>query len=151
AVGLGLSYYAYDRRFEDTDDAQVDGNISSVSARVTGTITAVYVEDNMPVKAGDELAEIDSTDYEVAVAQARAALAQAEALSGAESPSVAMTETSSATSLSAAQSEVAAAEASVLASEREVSQLAALLVQARANAKNAQHDKGRNDKLRESG
>ena len=36
---IAVVYYLYARHFEDTDDAQIDGNISNVSPRVTGTVT----------------------------------------------------------------------------------------------------------------
>src|SRR3954462_13625657 len=52
-------YYLHERHFEDTDDAQVDGNISNIGPRVTGTVTAVYVVENQFVKANDPLLEID--------------------------------------------------------------------------------------------
>src|SRR5438132_495465 len=45
----GLGYWYHGTYFEDTDDAQIDGYISSVSPRVGGTVTAVHVEDNQPV------------------------------------------------------------------------------------------------------
>ncbi len=74
-----LGWWLYSRQFEDTDDAQADGNISAVSPRVAGTVIAVHVQDNQSVKAGDLLVELDRSDLEVAVAQARATLANADA------------------------------------------------------------------------
>src|SRR4051812_12201209 len=79
-AGGALAYYLHARHLEETDDAQIDGEITNVSARVPGTIVAVKVSDNQVVKAGDVIAELDPTDYEVAVAQAHAVLAQAEAV-----------------------------------------------------------------------
>src|SRR3989442_2926611 len=86
-VGLGLAvvavvallWWLHARKFEDTDDAQVDGYITAVSSRVPGTVVRVLVEDNQAVKRGDLLVELDTADLEVAVAQAGAAVAQAEA------------------------------------------------------------------------
>ena len=71
--------WRYLSRYESTDDAQVDGHIASVSSRIEGTIVHVYVKDTMAVKAGDPLADIDPRDFEVAVENARANLAQARA------------------------------------------------------------------------
>src|SRR5579863_4616526 len=76
-VGAVL-YWLHARNFEDTDDAQIDGNISNIGPRVNGTVTAVRVVENQVVKANDVLLEIDPTDLSVAVAQAKAAVAQAE-------------------------------------------------------------------------
>ena len=63
--------------FESTDDAQVDGNVSTIGARIAGTVVAVYVEDNERVGLGQPLVELDPTDYRVALRQAEANLEQA--------------------------------------------------------------------------
>ena len=39
AVIVAGIYYLYARKFEETDDAQIDGNISNIGPRVTGTVT----------------------------------------------------------------------------------------------------------------
>ena len=101
-VVLGaLVYYLYSRRFEDTDDAEVDANISSIGARVGGTVTRVNVVENQRVKVGDVIAEIDPTDLEVALAQKKAAVAEAQAQLAIEDPSVPITETSNASATAA--------------------------------------------------
>ena len=66
--------------YESTDDTQIDGDIFPISTRITGHIVDVLVEDAQVVKAGDILVKIDPNDYRVAVAQAEANLADAEAL-----------------------------------------------------------------------
>ncbi|UZP67424.1 HlyD family secretion protein [Desulfovibrio mangrovi] len=63
---------------EETDDAFVDGHIYSVNPRVSGFVNSVLVEDNQQVEAGQLLIELDPTDLEVALAQARADLSTAE-------------------------------------------------------------------------
>jgi membrane fusion protein (multidrug efflux system) len=63
--------------FESTDDAQVDGDISSIGARIAGTVVAVYVRDNDHVKIGDPLVDLDPADYKVALEQAEANLLEA--------------------------------------------------------------------------
>ncbi len=65
AVGLVVAWWYYAGR-ETTDDAQVDGHIVPIAARVGGTVAAVKVEDNQIVEAGAILVEIDPRDYEVA-------------------------------------------------------------------------------------
>ena len=75
------SYYAwkYFSAYESTDDAQVDGHINAISARINGYVLDVPVDNERYVKAGDVLARIDPKDYAVALAQAEAELAAAEA------------------------------------------------------------------------
>ncbi len=65
--------------FESTDDAQIEGYIDPVSSRINGTVVRVAVDDNQSVRAGEILVQLDPRDYQVAAAQARANLAQAEA------------------------------------------------------------------------
>src|SRR5438045_6065036 len=97
-IGVGLAlvavaallWWLHARKFEDTDDAQVDGYITAVSSRVPGTVRRVLVEDNQVVKQGDVLVELDTADLEVAVAQARAAVAPAAAALRARPPTVAI-------------------------------------------------------------
>ena len=151
AVAVGTAYYLHARHYEDTDDAQVDANITNLSPRVAGTVIKVNVVDNQLVIAGDVLAEIDPTDFEVAVAQAKASLAQAEAGLLAENPSVEMTETTNETSLSAATADLTSAESGLLAASREVSQLRAELATATANAKNAEQERARTAELHATG
>src|SRR4051794_22530542 len=78
-LALGIFVYWYRGTFyEDTDDAQIDGYISNVSARVSGTVTAVHVHDNQQVVVGETLVELDPTDLQLAREQSKAALAQVE-------------------------------------------------------------------------
>ncbi len=151
AVGVlalgGFGYWLYERNFEDTDDAQVDATITNVSPRIVGTVKSVLVSDNQTVKEGDVLAEIDTADLEVALAQAKATVAQAEALLVAEDPSVAMSESSNEAALASASSDILAAQAAVSGAASDVQQLSAQLAQATANDKNAQLEKERSDKL----
>src|SRR5258707_6098923 len=77
-IGVAIMWSYYSTR-ESTDDAQVDGHLGPVSARVSGTAIRVLVDDNQMVQAGTLLAELDPKDYEVAVQRARADLADAQA------------------------------------------------------------------------
>ena len=80
---IGLSYGGslwYDSRTHvSTDDAYVAAHVAPVSARVSGTVVEVLVDDNRDVKAGDVLVRLDPNDYKVALAQARAAAEAAKA------------------------------------------------------------------------
>ena len=129
-IGVGLAlvavaallWWLHARKFEDTDDAQVDGYITAVSSRVPGTVLRVLVEDNQPVKQGDVLVELDAADLEVAAAQARAAVAQAQAAFAAEQPSVSITATSNRATVQSTEDEVANTEADLEAARRDLDQ-----------------------------
>ena len=76
---VAIFFYWRSTFTEDTDDAQVDGNLYQVSARVAGQVIHVDVDEQQVVKAGDPIAEIDPRDFQVAVEQAQANLANAQA------------------------------------------------------------------------
>lgn len=141
------SYVVRSMQYEETDDAQIDGNISDVSPRIAGNVSAVYVVENQQVKEGDVLASVDPADLEIAVAQARAQVAGAQARVDAEDPSVPMTLSSNESALASAQSERAGSQASLSAARKEVEQTTAQLAQAVANDRTAQLDKQRSEKL----
>jgi membrane fusion protein (multidrug efflux system) len=77
-IGAAL-YYWRSTYTEDTDDAQIDGNLYQVSSRVSGQVVHVDVEEEQFVHKGDPIAEIDPKDYQVALEQAEANLADAQA------------------------------------------------------------------------
>ena len=64
---------------QETDNAQVQADISPVIPKVGGTVLAVRVADNQRVKAGDTLALLDDRDFKLRVEQSEIALAQAQA------------------------------------------------------------------------
>ncbi|MGD0679213.1 MAG: HlyD family secretion protein [Polyangiaceae bacterium] len=144
---VGVAYWVHSRQFESTDDAQIDGNISEVSPRVSGPILAVDVIENQRVKQGDVLAEIDPTDLRIAVDQAKAQVAQAQAQLEAEDPSVPITLASNQSAVSGAQSDLIGAQAALSAARSEVAQLSAQLTQAEANDRTAQLEKQRSERL----
>ena len=71
--------WLYLSSYESTDDGQVDVHLYPVSPRISGYVIKVNVNDNQYVQQGTVLVEIDPKDYEVAIAKARADLANAEA------------------------------------------------------------------------
>ncbi len=75
---FGVSKYQHGRHHEETDDAQIEANISPVIPRVAGYVKAVRVKDNQLVKKGDTLAILDDRDLALKVLQAEAALATAQ-------------------------------------------------------------------------
>lgn len=79
AVTAGGLYFDYSNHFATTDDAFIAARQFSVAPKVPGYLTAVPVTDNQHVATGDVIARIDQRDYEVALAQANAAVAAAQA------------------------------------------------------------------------
>jgi membrane fusion protein (multidrug efflux system) len=132
AIVAGLFYW-HSTYSEGTDDAQVDGDIYQVSARVSGQVVKVYVEDNQQVQAGQPLAEIDPKDYQVAVDQAQANLASAEADYEQAKVNVPITNVTVATNLSTTSSDVTQ-------SGKQVDAAKARVDEAKANATKAQLD-----------
>jgi len=138
-VGAGL-YYWRSTFHEDTDDAQVDGDLYQVSSRVTGQVVKVYVEDNQTVQAGQVLAEVDPTDYVVALNQAKANLASAQAAAIQAQVNVPITATTTSTQVSTSSSDVRSVEAQIAQSQNQAAAAQQRIEQARANAAKAQLD-----------
>ena len=74
----GLRFWNYLQSYEWTDDAEIDGHLDPLSSRIDGTVVHVYVENTYHVKKGQALVDLDPRDYQVAVENAAANLAQAE-------------------------------------------------------------------------
>ena len=138
---LGAGFFYWRSTYtQDTDDAQVDGDLYQVSSRITGQVVKVYVDDNQKVEAGQLLAEIDPTDYQVAVDQAKANLASAQADATQANANVPITSVTTQTQVSTAGSDVRSGESSVAQSQNQTQASTARVEQARANAAKAQLD-----------
>lgn len=138
---LGAVFFYWRSTFtEDTDDAQVDGDLYAVSARVSGQVIKVNVTDNQKVNAGDVIAEIDPRDYQVALEQAEAQLANAKAAYLQANSNVPITQTQSNTQTATTSSDVASSIAAVAQANKQVAAAQARVAQARANATKAQLD-----------
>ena len=74
----GLRFWNYLQSYEWTDDAEIDGHLDPISTRINDTVIRVYVENTYHVKAGQTLVDLDPRDYQVAVENAAANLAQAQ-------------------------------------------------------------------------
>jgi membrane fusion protein (multidrug efflux system) len=136
----GVFFYWRSTFTEDTDDAQVDGNLYQVSSRVTGHVVKVYVDDNQQVQQGQLLVEIDPTDYQVALQQAEADLASARAQAVQASTNVPITRTSVGTTVTTSASDVNAVRDLVAQAQKQVVAANAKVDQQRANAQRAQDD-----------
>ncbi|MCL5125794.1 MAG: biotin/lipoyl-binding protein [Deltaproteobacteria bacterium] len=71
---VGFAYWLWARNRVSTDDAYVDGHVFIITPRTSGYVSQVHIDDNKFVKKDQPLVSLDSTDYEVALAQAEAQL-----------------------------------------------------------------------------
>ena len=113
-IGIVL-WLLYARTYEETDDAQINGHINSVAARIEGTVTNVAVDNNHYVKAGEPLVDLDPKDYQVAYDQANAQLLQAKLSAKAAQPNLSITRSSNRADTTSAAADVATAYAMVSA------------------------------------
>jgi len=132
--------WRYLSSYESTDDAQVDGHLMPLSARISGYVAKVNVDDNESVKAGTVLIEIDPRDYQTALDQARANLADAQATAQAQNLNVPITSVSTTSQTSSSESDVLSAEAGIAAAQHQFDAATAQLAQAQANDARAQAD-----------
>lgn len=132
-IAAGYFLWRYFSSYESTDDAQIDGHIHSISARITGHIIQVPVIDQQTVKAGEVLALIDPRDYETAVARAEADVASARADVETSRTQEPITSVTTASNLESARAELAAQQAGLVAAQRQF-----VAAQARRAAADAQ-------------
>jgi len=136
----GVFLWRYLNSYESTDDAQADVHLYPVSARVSGYVVKVNVDDNQWIQQGTVLVEIDPKDYEVAVAQAQANLASAEATAQSLNITVPITSVNASSQLRFTASDIDSTKAGIIAAERQLTAAHAQLEQAEANDVKAQDD-----------
>ncbi len=139
-VVVGFFLWRYFSSYESTDDAQIDGHLNSVSARVSGHVAKLLVDDNQLVQAGQPLVQIDPKDYQVALDRAKADYADAVALAQAASVNVPITSVSTSSQISGAQADAENARAGIAAAKQQYQAANAQLAQAEANNVKAQND-----------
>ncbi|MBW8685922.1 HlyD family secretion protein [Chitinophaga rhizophila] len=110
---FGVTKYIHSLHHEETDNAQVEANVSPVIPRITGYVKEVRVKDNQRVKKGDTLVILDDRDLQIKVAQAQAGLAAAEV-----NVQVAVASTNAARSnISSSQANISAVDAQIEAAK----------------------------------
>lgn len=139
-VLAGLGFWWRSTFTEDTDDAQVNGHLIQISSRITGQVIKVDVDENQFVKAGEEIAQLDPRDYQIAVENAEAALASAQAAAAAAQVNVPITTVNTGSNLTAAGADVSGAHAGVSQAEQQLQAAQARVAQADANNVRAQAD-----------
>jgi membrane fusion protein (multidrug efflux system) len=108
-IVAAIAAYWYFGGRVSTDDAEVDGHLNPVSAKISGNISEVLVNDNQAVKAGQVLVKIDPRDFQARVDQARAALNLAEAQANAANITVPFTQAVSESGRSGANADMQSA------------------------------------------
>ncbi|MGA7341231.1 MAG: HlyD family secretion protein [Terracidiphilus sp.] len=139
AVG-GVFFWRYLSGFESTDDAQVDVHLYPVSARISGYIQKVNVDDNQWVDEGSTLVEIDPRDYEVALARAEATLDASEAAAKSSNIDVPISTVDTSSQLKFASSDIQDAKAAIQAAEKQAAAAHARVLEAQAENVKAQDD-----------
>jgi membrane fusion protein (multidrug efflux system) len=140
---VGFFVYRYVTSYESTDDAEVDGHINSISARITGHVIKLNITDNQYVQAGTVLVEIDPADYQVAYEKAKADFDDAKATAAAAGVNVPITDVNTTSQVSASEADVTSARAGIAGARQQFEAAKAQLVQAQANDVKAQNDLGR--------
>ena len=139
-IVAGVFLWQYFSGFESTDDAQVDVHLYPVSARISGYIQQVNVEDNQWVEAGSTLVEIDPKDYETALERAQAALDTSEASAKSSNIDVPISSVDTSSQLKSTASDIKNEEAAIQAAEKRVAAAHAHIVGAQAENVKAQDD-----------
>jgi membrane fusion protein (multidrug efflux system) len=136
----GFFVYRYVSSYESTDDAEVDGHINSISARISGHVVKLNVEDNQNVQANTVLVEIDPADYQVAYDRAKADFDEAQAAAAGAGVNVPIASVNTSSQVSATEADVVGARAGISAARQQVEAAEAQRDQAEANSVKAQND-----------
>lgn len=139
-VLVALGFWWRSTFSQDTDDAQISGHLIEVSARVAGHVKVVYVNENEKVNRGALIAELDPSDFQVAVDRAQASLASAQAAAAAANVYVPIITVNTGSNLSSANADVASAQAGLSQAQQQLDGARARVAQAQANYTKAQSD-----------
>jgi membrane fusion protein, multidrug efflux system len=147
-VFLGMSvwairYWLWSQAHEETDDAYVSGHVHPVSARISGTVETVLVDDNQHVERGQVLLRLDPRDYQVRLQQAQAALDVARRQAASAGTAVEFSSQSAAAKATEADGGVRSAQAAISAAEAAVAEAAAGIPRAKAALSEAEANRRR--------
>src|ERR1022692_1676042 len=134
AVVLVGWFWWESRHWESTDDAEIDGHIYPISARVGGQVVKVNYDDGQVVHKGDVLAQIDPTDYQVALARAQADYQDQQAQAEAAQFGVPVSSIGSLSQIRSASADMDSAQAGVTAAQKQAEAAQAQIQEAQANA-----------------
>jgi membrane fusion protein (multidrug efflux system) len=139
-IAGGIYAWRYFSSYESTDDAQIDGYINPISARVSGHVMSLNVNDNQYVEKGTLLVELDPADYQVALEKAQAEYADAQAQASAAGINIPVTDVNTSSQVASAQAGVANAKAGVAGARQQFEAAKAQVAQAEANNVKVQDD-----------
>lgn len=134
---LGTGYWLYSRQFESTDDAFVEADITQIAPKVAAYVKKIHVSNNQYVHRGDVLVDLDPSELQVRLQQAKAQLDQARSQRTVAAANVGLTQKTTSAGQQTARSNVESARQNVeqqrLASQARQSQI----TQAEAAARTA--------------
>ena len=128
------------RHWESTDDAEIDGHIYPISARVGGQVIKVNYDDGQVVHKGDVLVQIDPTDYQVALARAQADYQDPQAQAEAAQFGVPVSSVGSLSQIRSASADMDSAQAGVTAALKQAEAAQAQVLEAQADAQKLNTD-----------
>jgi membrane fusion protein (multidrug efflux system) len=146
-LGIGGSVYWFGRGKETTNDAQVEGHVASVAARVSGQVQEVLVSDNQKVAAGDVLVVLDDRDLTAKAAAARADLSATVASLHAAETQLAVTQKSADSNLAIARGGLAQAAAVEGTTQASIDRAHADVIGAESRRRLAEIELGRTEQL----
>ncbi|HEX4020033.1 MAG TPA: HlyD family secretion protein [Acidobacteriaceae bacterium] len=138
-IGAALFWW-HSTYYEDTDDAQIDGRLVQVSARIKGQVINLNVDDNQKVERGQVLVQIDPRDFQAALDQAEASLTSAQANYEAALVNVPITDINTGSQLRSARADVQGSLSAISQSEKQLDAAQAQVMAAQANNTKAQLD-----------
>ncbi|MEI9938220.1 MAG: HlyD family secretion protein [Pseudomonadota bacterium] len=146
-IAGGGFWYLTHRGLENTDNAQIDGDVVSVPARVGGVVTKILFTDNQRVKTGDLLAELDSAPAQAHLAEAEANVFAAQAQADAADATARVSETNAIGDKSVADASLITASVGAASSSDQIKEAAAQLESAQTSLAQAKIDNDRAKRL----
>ena len=148
---VGAGYYVMHRGFEDTDDAQVDADVTAIPAQTAAVALAVHFVENQVVKKGDLLVDLDDAPTRTRLAQAEANYQAALSLAAAADSDEKVTELNVRTNKSAAKAQVLGASSGAVGTKEQIAEAESGVVSAQASFDKAKLDLDRGKQLISSG
>ena len=150
-IGAGGFWYITHHGLENTDNAQIDGDVVSVPARVGGVVTKVLFTENQRVKAGDLLAELDAAPAQARLAEAEANVFAAQAQADAADATARVSETNAIGDKSVADASLVTAAVGAASTSDQIKEADAQLQSAQTSLAQAQMDHDRAQRLLDTG
>ncbi|HTA93001.1 MAG TPA: HlyD family secretion protein [Polyangiaceae bacterium] len=150
-IGGGGLWYVTHHGLEDTDNAQIDGDVVSVPSRIGGVVTKIQFTENQRVKAGDLLAEIDPAPAQARLAEADANVLSAQAQADAADATARVSETNAVGDKSVADASLVTAAVGAASTSDQINEAIAQLTSAQTTLAQAQVDHDRAQRLLDTG